>query len=142
MNQFLIPQFIDIESKIIGPITTRQFLILLVMSFFDFIAYKLADFSLFIIIAVFDLIVFGTIAFFRVNGQPFHYFILNVAQTLKKPNLRIWKKVVSQAELTEGIKEAKAAAPARVIPQKLMGTSRLAELALIADTGGVYKGEE
>jgi hypothetical protein len=142
MNQFLIPQFIDIESKIIGPITTRQFLILLVMALFDFIAYKLTDFSLFIIIAVFDLIVFGTIAFFRVNGQPFHYFVLNVAQTLKKPKLRVWKKVVSQAELTEGIKEAKAAAPTRVIPQKLMGTSRLAELALIADTGGIYKGEE
>lgn len=141
MNQFLIPQFIDVESKIIGPITTRQFLILLVMALIDFIAYKLADFSLFIIIAVFDLGLFGTIAFLRINGQPFHFFVLNVAQTLKKPKLRIWKKVISQAELNQNVKETKTAAPAKVIPQKTMGTSRLAELALIADTGGVYKGE-
>ena len=29
MQQFTVPQFIDFEDKIIGPITTRQFLILM-----------------------------------------------------------------------------------------------------------------
>ena len=29
MQQFTVPQFIDVEPKIIGPITTRQFLIFL-----------------------------------------------------------------------------------------------------------------
>ena len=27
--QFIVPQFIDVEDKIIGPVTTRQFVVLL-----------------------------------------------------------------------------------------------------------------
>jgi hypothetical protein len=30
MQQFVVPQFIDVEDKIIGPISVRQFLTLMV----------------------------------------------------------------------------------------------------------------
>jgi len=142
MQQFLVPQFIDVEDKIIGPITTRQFIELLFMALIDFIAYKLADFSLFLFIAIINLALFGTLAFFKVNGQPFHYFLLNLIQTLKKPKLRVWNKIVTEAELARRIKEVEVKAPPRITPRRIISTSRLSELALIADTGGVYKGEE
>ena len=29
MDRFVVPQFIDVEDKIFGPVTVRQFLILL-----------------------------------------------------------------------------------------------------------------
>ncbi len=142
MKQFLVPQFIEVEDRIFGPITTRQFIELLFMALLDFIVYKLTDFSLFVFIAIINLALFGTLAFFRVNGQPFHFFILNLIQTFKKPRLRVWKKFVTQKELSERIKIVTVTAPPRVAPKKLVGTSKLSELALIADTGGVYKGEE
>jgi len=141
MNQFLVPQFIDVEDKIIGPITTRQFVELLAMGLFDFIAYSLADFSLFLFIAIINLAFFGTLAFFRVNGQPFHFFILNIIQTFKKPKLRVWRKVVTTQELNEAIKEVKAEIKP-VLERKTITSSRLGELALIADTGGAYQGEK
>lgn len=142
MQQFLIPQFIDVEDKIIGPITTRQFIEILVMALIDFVAYKVADFSLFLFIAIINLAFFGTLAFFKINGQPFHYFILNLIQTLKKPKLRVWKRMITEEELNLRLKETRPSAPPRVAPKKIIGGSKLSELALIADTGGIYKGEE
>ena len=49
MQQFVVPQFIDVEDKVIGPVTVRQFLILLVGGGVLFIAYRLSDFTLFLI---------------------------------------------------------------------------------------------
>ena len=45
MQQFTVPQFIDVEDKIIGPITTRQFVIMLAGFTLIGISYKLFDFS-------------------------------------------------------------------------------------------------
>lgn len=59
MQQFTVPQFIDVESKIIGPLTTRQFIILLVAAIISGIAYKIFDFSLFV---TFSVIVLGIAA--------------------------------------------------------------------------------
>ena len=48
MEQITVPQFLDVEDRIIGPITVRQFVILLVGSGLIFAAYKLSDFALFL----------------------------------------------------------------------------------------------
>lgn len=81
MQQFVVPQFIDVEDKIFGPITTRQFVIMLVAGIIIFLAFRFGDFALF----VFTLAVVGGIAllfaFVKVNGQQFHYFLLNLVQT-------------------------------------------------------------
>src|SRR3989339_346522 len=107
MDQFLVPQFIDVEDKIFGPITTRQFIILLVAGLIIFIAYKLADFTLFI----FLLAVLGgfslVLAFVKINGQVFHYFILNIFQTMRRPSRRIWQKKFTKDELKDSIQSAK-----------------------------------
>ena len=75
MDQFVVPQFIDVEDKIFGPVTSRQFVILLIAGLILFVAFKLADFALFIFmlatIGGFALI----LAFVKINGQSFHYFI-------------------------------------------------------------------
>jgi len=138
MQQFTVPQFIDVESKIFGPITTRQFMIILGGAVLLGITYKLADFSLFITIAivVFSLVV--SFAFIKVNGRPFHFFILNITQTWRRPNLRVWGNEGLKTELkTLPITESKS----QVAPAKLYKNSRLAELALIVDTKGKYQGE-
>ncbi len=45
MRQFTVPQFIDVEDKIIGPLTVRQFLIMLTGFAVIGVSYKFADFS-------------------------------------------------------------------------------------------------
>ena len=92
MEQITVPQFLDVEDRIIGPITVRQFIEILVGGLIIFIFYKLFDFSLFVVAG---LLVFGLtvlLAFVKINGQPFHNFFLNFITTLKNPKLKIWRK--------------------------------------------------
>ena len=82
-NRFIVPQFIDAEDKIWGPITVRQFVLVIVGAFFVFVAYKLSDFALFIFETVIITIFTSLFAFYKVNGAPFHVFALNFIQTFK-----------------------------------------------------------
>ncbi|OGL75021.1 hypothetical protein A3B21_04605 [Candidatus Uhrbacteria bacterium RIFCSPLOWO2_01_FULL_47_24] len=141
MQQFTVPQFIDVEDKIIGPVTTRQFIIMLATALLIFIFYKLLAFTPFLILAVILFGVGGTIAFARINGQPFHFFLLNFLQTFRSPKLQLWDKTPTEAFLQAAIRVTPAL-PAKVSPRKeVLTSSRLAEISLIVDTGGAYTGE-
>jgi len=135
---FMVPQFIDVESKILGPITTRQFLILMVAGMLDFIFYKIFYFNTFLVVASVVSGLFAIFAFMRINGMPFHYFFLNLVKTLRRPRLRLWQKeyltALPQEEKAEVKKEFIAKPP---IPQ-----SKLSTLSLIVNTGGAYREEE
>jgi hypothetical protein len=141
-QQFVVPQFIDVEDKIIGPITTRQFLILLGSALVLFIMYAILAFPYFVGFGL-PILAFGIVfSFVKINGQPFHYFFLNVVQTSRKPKLRVWYKEETNAELLSRI-SAPPAPPAIPAPSKERVTSsRLQELTLIANTGGVYRPED
>lgn len=140
--QFIVPQFIDVEDKIIGPVTTRQFVVLLAaaaMVVIDYqIIYKIANsFWLFGLSAVFIVGLFGTFAFLRINGRPFHYFMLNFLISLRDPHLRLWSKYRSRAELTHK-QEFTKLTPAVPIKGALT-RSKLTQLSLVVDTGGAYQ---
>jgi len=139
MQQFVVPQFIDVEGKIIGPITVRQFVILLAATIIIAISYKVFDFSLFIVVAVVVFLIAFLFAFIKVNGRPFHLFALNLIQTLRRPGLRIWSNRTAVIEQPEKMIAPKSEYQAA--PKKVYKKSRLAELALIVDTQGKYRGE-
>lgn len=142
MQQFVVPQFIDVENKIFGPVTVRQFVIMLVAGFFIFLAYKLSDFTLFIVEAIVIVFIFGLFAFFKINGQPLHYFLLNFLQTLVKPKVRVWNKNVDKEQLKINIKTPSQPRLTPISRKQFVSSTRLEELSLIIDTGGVYSGEE
>lgn len=142
MQQFVVPQFIEVEDKIFGPITTRQFLILLVAGTAVFLAYRFGDLSLFIFTTVFIGGFSLILAFVKINGQNFHYFLLNVIQTLRKPSLRVWQKSYTKEELNYLRKQGMGAAPAKVVEQSPVKRERIRDLALQVNTGGFYKPEE
>ncbi|MDD5110685.1 MAG: PrgI family protein [Patescibacteria group bacterium] len=142
MQQFVVPQFLDVEDKVIGPITVRQFVMLLISGGLIFLAYKVSDFTLFLLWLIVIAILTILFAFIKVNGRPVHYLLLNFLQTMKRPHLSVWDKHLTPAELQTAMSvlETKPLVPVRNKP--LVGSSRLAELSLIVDTGGVYEGEE
>lgn len=138
-EHFLVPQFIDVEPKIIGPITVRQFLIMLVGFLFIFIEYKLFTFLAFIVSGVVTFGVFGIFAFAKINGRPFHYFILNVAETLKRPRLYTWNKTLTDAEVRQLLNSVHRPISPRLATKPLPAKGRLEELALVVNTGGAYR---
>ena len=140
--QFIVPQFIDVETKILGPVTPKQFVILIVTAGLIFICYKLADFTLFLIEAV---ILFGlgiVFAFVKVNSQPVYYFLLSVIQVFKKPGLRVWRKEFIPI-LEKKIKEKKGEeVKGTAVFRQPLTSSKLSQVALLVDTGGRYEDEE
>lgn len=139
MQQFTVPQFIEVEPKIIGPITARQFLIFLGAALFMFIAFKTLDFAGFVLASVFIFAVSGTFAFLKINGRPFHYFVLNLIQTFKKPRLRVWNNKASGFEdkIKKEVKYENV-----VTQEKYLSQAKLSKLSLMVDTKGRYKGED
>ncbi len=139
--QFVVPQFIDVETKIIGPITPKQFIVLIVTFGLIFLSYKLADFTLFLIEAVFILGIGVTLAFVKVNNQPVYYFLLNLMQVFKKPNIRVWKRE-KMVILEKKIKKKKSETEEIIIPRQVLSSSKLSEISLLVDTGGRYEEEK
>ena len=139
-RQFLVPQFIEVETKIIGPVTTRQFIIMMVSGMLDFIFFKLFLFNVFLVVTIINTIVFGIIAFLRINGMPFHFFVLNLIQTLKRPNRRVWEKTVLKAIERKDTKK-NVEPVTTVVHKQPLKSSRLSALSLMVDTGGAYNAE-
>ena len=145
MQQFTVPQFIDVEDKIFGPITARQFSIMIGAIGPIFLAFKLADFALFVFLAC---IIGGTaimFAFVRINGQAFHYFVLNIFQTLRRPSRRLWYKSYTNMALQAYIDEQKQEVKRKVeaeenkVERKTISNTRIRDLSLLVNTGGYFK---
>lgn len=144
MNQFTIPQFIDVEDKIFGPITTRQFSILLGAAAPIFIAFKLADRALFFFLAFLIGGIAIIFAFVRINNQAFHYFILNIFEYVKMPTRRLWYKVYYNSDLQEYLYEVNKKedeGKKEPVERKQISNSRIRDLSLLVNTGGYYKPE-
>jgi hypothetical protein len=139
LQQFTVPQFIDVEDKIIGPVTTRQFIIMLSAAIVIVILYKIFYFSLFLVLSIVTLAIFSVFAFVKVNGRPFHFFVINIIKTMKKAKYRVWVKLHDLEVTNEMIHPVFA--PVYDRSAKNTSRSRLNELSLIVDTRGVYQGE-
>lgn len=143
--QFIVPQFIDVEDKIFGPVSVRQFLTFLVgfaLIFADYqLVYKifLPNFWVFAISSIFIFALSGTFAFLRINGRMFHEFLLNLLVTMQKPRLRVWSKRLTREDLVVREEEIERIPP---LPVKApLTASKLTELSLVVDTGGAYREE-
>ncbi len=139
MQQFTVPQFIETEDKIIGAITVRQFVILLVAAILVAICYRVLGLTAFIFMSIFILGIAIILAFVKINGAAFHYFMLNIVVTFKKPRLRVWRKDDTLTTAFEFAIPIKSEVQVETHPA--YSSSRLNELALIVDTRGSYQGE-
>jgi len=142
-DQFVVPQFLDVESKIIGPITARQFVILIAVVLIEFVIYRLFLSLLPILVLGIPVLALGVaFAFVKVNDRPFHYIVLNMIQTFKRPMVRVWDKRLTDREIKAHFKKddvLKPPPPSRKVHPR---ASRLSELSLVVNTGGVYQPEE
>jgi len=141
MNQFTVPQFIDAEDRILGPITTRQFVILLVSGIIFAVCYKIPG-AVSLVIGVVQFILSLILAFVKINGMPYHFFALNFVQTRLRSSVRLWDCSYGKVEYFIDLYSAPVVAAAQKTSAKVIDISRLNELALIVDSRGTYQGEK
>lgn len=143
-QQFVVPQFLDVETKIIGPITGRQFGILLGTLLADFAAFRIfRSIPIFILVAILITTIGIAFAFVKINGQPFHYIVLNMIQTIRKPLIRVWDKEMTDSEIKNRLKEVNKKDEIKEEPVRIkrLEGSRLEELSMVVNTGGAYKSD-
>ena len=90
--QYQVPQFIEIEDKIFGPLTFKQFLYVAGGSSLGFIIWSF--FPSFIALPLGGVVVvfFMMAAFYKVNGRPFLQFIESFIRYTFSKKLYLWKK--------------------------------------------------
>ncbi len=92
--QFQVPQFIEVEDKIFGPLTLKEFLYLgggigMAVVIFLFVPFKIISIPLGLFTVVFGL----ALAFYKVNGKPFANALEAAFYYWGGSKLYIWKKV-------------------------------------------------
>ncbi len=142
MQNFVVPQFIDAEDKILFFITVRQFVIMIVDLLFVFLLYRILTFGWFLIAGAPVLTAGIVVAFTRINGQPFHFFLINLIATMKQPRTRVWNKDLNDADLELLMTKEELAQIIVPAAKPFVTHSKLSEISLIVNTGGAYRGDE
>ena len=88
--QFEVPQFIEIEDKIFGPFTWRQFLYLGGGGAMAVVLFFIAPFIVFVFIGLPLGVLAAALAFFPVNNRPFSYFLEAMYTYFTKQKLYLW----------------------------------------------------
>lgn len=141
--QYKVPQNVDIEDRVIGPLTLRQFMIILVAVGTILILYFVLVGILQILFWILALVIggaAGVLAFGKYGDQHLEVFALGAWKTLTSPRTRVWKK---EAELHQMTKKAEEPAPKKEETQKRSleeARDDLESLAELVDSGGYSKG--
>jgi hypothetical protein len=89
---FNVPQFIDVEDKVAGPLTVKQLLWMIGMASVILIASSIFPAAVAIAIAVPVAIIFVLLAFYRPNGQPLAAYIAHAFFFLFRPKVLVWRR--------------------------------------------------
>jgi hypothetical protein len=92
MQQYQVPQFITVEDKIFGPLTTKQFFYLLFGGGLTFLLWFFLNFYIFMLLATPVIVLSVSLAFVKVNGQPFINTAANFFTYFTHARLFLWKK--------------------------------------------------
>ncbi len=90
--RYQVPQFIEVEDKIFGPFTFRQFAYLLGGAGICFLCYKLLPFVVGLPIMIGAAGVSAALAFYKVNNRPLINTLEAAFKFFLTHRLYIWKK--------------------------------------------------
>ena len=133
--RFKVPKDVDIEDRIVGPLTVKQLAWLGGGSGITLLLWKLVDFQIFVF---FGIIIMGTsaaFAFVRPYNQSLVAFCGSVMLYLSKPKLYIWRRIEHLFPKSNQIAKNPKNDLVMVV-KKGFSSSDVEELAETLDSGG------
>jgi hypothetical protein len=132
--QYDVPQFIEEESKIVGPLTLRQFFIFLGAGLFSFMLFFIFEPWLWAGVALLIFIATTFLSFGKIEGRSASTVFLHLIRHHWNPKLYLWKGRELKAEelfRKELGEEKKPARPLKkeVTPPEPMTPEKIKELA-------------
>jgi hypothetical protein len=141
--QFKVPQNIDMEDKIIGPLTLVQFFYLLFGGLIIYILFtKLVpnglSFIFWILAIPLGLFSFA-MAFVKVQDRPFPVFVVAFIKYFLQPRTRVWQHYEPPKELVTAPKKTTTQ---ETTPRKELDIVKVNELAHVLDEPGRNNGQK
>ena len=96
--QFKVPQFIDVEDKLFGPFTFRQFVYLAGGAGIIFVIYKALPLWIGIFLILPVAILAFLLVFYKINEKPFIFYLQAGVDYLISSKLYIWKQRLVKPE--------------------------------------------
>lgn len=90
--QFEVPQFIEIEDKIFGPLTWKQFLYVGGGVGMAVVLFLAAPFVIFVLIGLPLGVLAAALAFYPINNRPFSYFLEAIYTYFTTQRLYLWRQ--------------------------------------------------
>jgi len=90
--RFEVPQFIEIEDKIFGPFTWKQFIYLIGGVGLGVVLLLTAPFIVFVLIGIPAAALAALLAFYPVNNRPFSTFLESMVSFYNNSRVYHWKK--------------------------------------------------
>lgn len=128
-----VPQFIDIEDKIAGPLTWRQLLWMIGMGVLLLVVYNMVGGAGFIVLAVPIVLAFSALAFYRPQGQSLVSFVGYGILFFFRPKVAVWERPVIRPQTVAPVK--KELVDQSTTDTKGISRERLRTLAQILDQG-------
>jgi hypothetical protein len=133
--QFKVPQNIDMEDKIIGPLTLLQFIYLVIGGVFLYSTIKAGNVPMIIFAGIPVALLALALCFVKIQDQPFSKFVVSLLFFLTRPKTRVWSKDTALEELPT----TQAAQPIKTLQtpiHKKVKKSELEKLSQVIDTRG------
>ncbi len=132
MGLFNVPQFIDIEDKLVGPLTAKQLGWMAAAGVIMLVLWSLLTMAAFVVAAIFIGFIFGALAFYKPNGQPLIFFIMSIFAFFLKPKMYIWRRVSDAQNSTKPTQKKNATI--KTAPTKEISESKIEDISHLLDS--------
>ena len=129
---FNVPQFTDIEDKVVGPFTAKQMGWLALGGIIIFISWSILDVQAFFVAAIIIGLFFGALAFYRPYNQPFIQFLFSGISFFFRPKMYVWRRVYDTMASAKRTIVPKAVE--KKIAKKKLDYRKIEDLTKILDT--------
>lgn len=141
MQQYAVPQFIDVKERIFGPLNFTQFIYVAIGGGLSYLFYNIFDFWIFLILSVPIMLISVILAFVKYNGQPASKLMLSGIRLLSRTRQRVWRREYHPER--SGLATGKVKSATDAHPHKdFVSRSSLKKLAYILDTEGGIPAED
>jgi len=99
--RFTVPQFIEHEAKIVGPLTFKQFIYIGFAGAIGFVLYYSVPFTVFLAAAIVLGLGALALAFLKINGRSLPTILENFLKFSSSPKIYLWQKKKTKVEVFE-----------------------------------------
>jgi len=135
MMRFPVPQFINVEDKVAGPLTWKQLYWMIAMTIFILLLWRALSFFSFILSAPLVIGLFGALAFYKPWGQPLLKVFWYALVFVFRPKMYTWQRF-SQSEKILASPEEKI--QKKISPNKEKTTNAIHNYASLLDNPELF----